>query len=115
MSTMETTTELVVARPTPAAPPVVRSPCRQPTSGLDPVVARVIDELISAVRQERGVTSVVVSHHIPSIMATADRVAMIYEGRLQAVGTVEEIRHSRDPVVRQFVEGRADGPIQVVE
>jgi phospholipid/cholesterol/gamma-HCH transport system ATP-binding protein len=86
----------------------------EPTSGLDPVVATVIDELIVQVRDQLGVTSIVVSHHIPSIFKISDRVAMLNDGRLVAVGTVPEIRDSQDPVVRQFVEGRAEGPIHVV-
>lgn len=85
----------------------------EPTSGLDPVVATVIDELIVQVRDRLGVTSIVVSHHIPSIFKISDRVAMLNDGRLVAVGTVPEIHDSQDPVVRQFVEGRAEGPIQV--
>jgi phospholipid/cholesterol/gamma-HCH transport system ATP-binding protein len=86
----------------------------EPTSGLDPVVATIIDELIVSVRDRLGVTSIVVSHHIPSIFKISDRVAMLNEGRLAAVGTVAEIRDSQDPVVRQFVEGRAEGPIHVM-
>jgi phospholipid/cholesterol/gamma-HCH transport system ATP-binding protein len=85
----------------------------EPTSGLDPVVGAVIDELIQRVRNTLGVTSIMVSHHLPSIFRISDRVAMIYGGRVGAVGTVEEIRASDDPVVRQFVEGRPDGPIQI--
>jgi len=86
----------------------------EPTSGLDPVVSTLIDQLIVSVRDRLGVTSIVVSHTIPSIFAIADRVAMLHEGRLIAVGTVDEIRNSDDGRVRQFVEGRAEGPIQVV-
>jgi phospholipid/cholesterol/gamma-HCH transport system ATP-binding protein len=86
----------------------------EPTSGLDPVVATVIDELIVGVRDRMGVTSIIVSHHIPSIFQISDRVAMLHGGRLVAIGDVETIRNHPDPVVRQFVEGRADGPIQVV-
>ena len=87
----------------------------EPTSGLDPVVATVIDELILRVRDTLGVTSVVVSHTISSIFRIADRVAMLYGGHFEAVGTPEEIRRNPDPVVRQFIEGRSDGPIQVIE
>jgi phospholipid/cholesterol/gamma-HCH transport system ATP-binding protein len=85
----------------------------EPTSGLDPIVANVIDQLIVRVRDRMGVTSVVVSHDISSIFATSDRVAMLLDGELAAVGSVEEIRNSEDPRVRQFVEGRAEGPITV--
>lgn len=87
----------------------------EPTSGLDPVVASVIDHLIVDVRKQLGVTSIVVSHTISSIFAIADRVAMLHEGRLIAVGAVEEIRNSPDARVRQFVEGRVDGPIRVAD
>ena len=86
----------------------------EPTSGLDPIVASVIDELIVHVRDTLGVTSVVVSHTISSIFRIADRVAMLYGGRFAAVGTPEEIRQSSDPVVRQFIEGRPEGPIHVI-
>jgi phospholipid/cholesterol/gamma-HCH transport system ATP-binding protein len=86
----------------------------EPTSGLDPIVASVIDELIVQVRDALGVTSVVVSHTIASIFRIADRVAMLYGGRFAAIGTPDEIRQSSDPVVRQFIEGRSHGPIQVV-
>jgi phospholipid/cholesterol/gamma-HCH transport system ATP-binding protein len=87
----------------------------EPTSGLDPIVATLIDQLIVSVRDRLQVTSIVVSHTIASIFAIADRVAMLHEGRLIAVGTVDEIRNSADSRVRQFVEGRAEGPIQVAE
>jgi phospholipid/cholesterol/gamma-HCH transport system ATP-binding protein len=86
----------------------------EPTSGLDPVVATVIDELILHVRESLGVTSVVVSHTISSIFRIADRVAMLYGGRFAAVGSPAEIRQNSDPVVRQFIEGRSDGPIHVI-
>jgi phospholipid/cholesterol/gamma-HCH transport system ATP-binding protein len=86
----------------------------EPTSGLDPVVGTVIDELIQRVRDTLGVTSVMVSHHLPSIFRISDRVAMLYDGRVEAIGTVTQIRESDNPVVRQFVEGRSEGPIQVV-
>jgi phospholipid/cholesterol/gamma-HCH transport system ATP-binding protein len=87
----------------------------EPTSGLDPVVATLIDELIVQVRDALGVTSVVVSHTIPSIFRISDRIAMLYGGHFIAVGSPEEIRKSSDPVVRQFIEGRSDGPIHVTE
>jgi phospholipid/cholesterol/gamma-HCH transport system ATP-binding protein len=87
----------------------------EPTSGLDPVVATVIDELIVRVRDTLGVTSVVVSHTIPSIMRIADRIAMLYGGRFEAVGTADEVRNSDNPVVRQFIEGRSQGPIHVTD
>jgi phospholipid/cholesterol/gamma-HCH transport system ATP-binding protein len=87
----------------------------EPTSGLDPVVATLIDELIVHVRDTLGVTSVVVSHTISSIFRISDRIAMLYGGRFLAVGTPDEIRQNNDPVVRQFIEGRSEGPIHVTE
>jgi phospholipid/cholesterol/gamma-HCH transport system ATP-binding protein len=87
----------------------------EPTSGLDPVVASLIDELIVRVRDTMGVTSIVVSHTIPSIFRIADRIAMLYGGRFEAVGTAAEIRETENPVVRQFIEGRSHGPIQVTD
>lgn len=86
----------------------------EPTSGLDPVVARIIDDLIVSVRDRLGVTSVLVSHDVPSILRTTDRVAMLHDGRIIEYATPEEIRTSVNPAVRQFIEGRADGPIQIV-
>jgi phospholipid/cholesterol/gamma-HCH transport system ATP-binding protein len=85
----------------------------EPTSGLDPIIARVIDDLIVDMKNRLGVTSIVVSHNMESIWRTADRVAMIHEGTVIAEGTPDEIRASDDPIVRQIVEGRADGPIQI--
>ena len=87
----------------------------EPTSGLDPIVARVIDELIREVCDARGLTSVVVSHHIESIFRTSDRVAMLHEGQIVAVGTAEEMRTSSNEYVRQFVSGQTQGPIHVSE
>jgi phospholipid/cholesterol/gamma-HCH transport system ATP-binding protein len=86
----------------------------EPTSGLDPVIAATIDELIVRLRNELGVSEVVVSHDVTSIFRMADRIAMLYEGHVQLVGTVEDFRCSTDPVVKQFIEGSTEGPIQVV-
>ena len=83
----------------------------EPTSGLDPIVATVIDEQIMRMRDHLGVTSVVVSHNIPSVFRISDHVAMINDGKVVAFGTPDEIRNCNDPVVRQFIEGRATGPL----
>ena len=85
----------------------------EPTSGLDPVVASVVDDLIMRMRDELGVTSIVVSHNITSIMRISDRIAMIHEGRVLVQGTPDEVRECPDPIVRQFIEGRSQGPIKV--
>jgi phospholipid/cholesterol/gamma-HCH transport system ATP-binding protein len=83
----------------------------EPTSGLDPVTAASIDDLIISTRDERNVTSVVVSHDMGSIYRIADKVLMIYEGAVQAYGTPQEIRETNDPIVRQFITGSVEGPI----
>ena len=79
----------------------------EPTTGLDPVTSAVIDELMIRMRRQLGVTSVVITHDMRSAYTVGSRIAMLYEGRVRQVGTVEEIKHTRDPVVRQFIEGRA--------
>ncbi|MCL6519390.1 MAG: ABC transporter ATP-binding protein [Armatimonadetes bacterium] len=84
----------------------------EPTSGLDPIMANVINNLITEMRNRLGVTSVVVSHDIDSIFRISNRVAMIHDHTIIAYGTVDEIRQSDDPRVRQFIEGKAEGPIQ---
>ena len=85
----------------------------EPTSGLDPVMESVIDELIMQMRDKLGVTSIVVSHSIPSIMRISDKVAMIHNGEVLATGTPEQIKNCDNPIVRQFVEGNSHGPIEV--
>jgi len=84
----------------------------EPTSGLDPIMAGRINELIIDVKRKLGVTSVVVTHDMASAYAVADRIAMLYGGRIVQVGSPDEIKNSSDPVVRQFVEGKSEGPIQ---
>jgi len=83
----------------------------EPTSGLDPVMGSRINQLIIDVKKSLGVTSVVVTHDMASAYKVADRIAMLYDGRIIQAGTPDEIRNSDDPVVRQFVEGRIEGPM----
>jgi phospholipid/cholesterol/gamma-HCH transport system ATP-binding protein len=85
----------------------------EPTAGLDPITSATIAELIVKTRQETGVTSVVVTHDIPTIRRVATRVAMLHDGKIVATGTVEEMEHHPNPIVTQFMEGRSDGPIQI--
>jgi phospholipid/cholesterol/gamma-HCH transport system ATP-binding protein len=80
----------------------------EPTTGLDPVTSAVIDRLMVRTREHLGVTGVVVTHDMRSAYTVGDRIAMLYEGRLRQVGSVEEIQQTEDPVVRQFIEGRAE-------
>ena len=86
----------------------------EPTTGLDPILCDTIDRLIMRMQEELDVTSVVISHDIEGAFKIGDRIAMLHDGRIRASGTPEEIRNTEDPVVRQFITGSADGPIQVV-
>ena len=79
----------------------------EPTTGLDPVTAAVIDELLSRMQRQLGVTSIVVTHDLRTAWTIGTRIAMLYEGRVRQCGTPDEVRHTTDPVVRQFIEGRA--------
>ena len=79
----------------------------EPTTGLDPVTSAVIDQLMIRMREKLGVTGIVITHDMRSAYTVGTRIAMLYEGQVRQVGTVDEIRHSSDPVVRQFIEGRA--------
>ena len=78
----------------------------EPTTGLDPVTSAVIDELMIRLREKLGVTSIVITHDMNSAYKVGSRIAMLYEGKVRQVGTVDEIRHTRDPIVCQFIEGR---------
>jgi phospholipid/cholesterol/gamma-HCH transport system ATP-binding protein len=80
----------------------------EPTTGLDPVTAAVMDRLMVRTREHLGVTGIVVTHDMRSAYAVGDRIAMLYEGRVRQVGTVPEIQATGDPVVRQFIEGRPE-------
>jgi phospholipid/cholesterol/gamma-HCH transport system ATP-binding protein len=84
----------------------------EPTTGLDPVSARRVDQLIRRLSDEYQVTSIVVSHDLVSIFSIADRIAMVYQGRIHLVGTPEEYRSSPDPIIQQFINGRSQGPME---
>jgi len=86
----------------------------EPTTGLDPIMADVINNLIGDLKQRLSVTSVAITHDMKSAYQIADRIAMLYQGKIEQVGTPEEIRNSNDPVVVQFINGRASGPISVL-
>jgi len=81
----------------------------EPTTGLDPVTAAVMNELMVRTRETYGVTGVVVTHDMNSAYTVGDRIAMLYRGKVRQVGSVDAIRGSHDAVVRQFVEGRPEG------
>lgn len=85
----------------------------EPTTGLDPIMADVINDLILALREKLHVTSVTITHDMTSAYKIADRIAMLYDGRIIEVGTPDDIHKTANPVVRQFVTGSAEGPITV--
>src|SRR3982750_2210263 len=80
----------------------------EPTTGLDPVTSAIIDQLMIRMREKLGVTSIVVTHDMRSASTVGSRIAMLYEGQVRQVGTVDEIMHTHDPIVRQFIEGKPD-------
>jgi len=83
----------------------------EPTAGLDPIMASVIDKLIRDLSDKLSITSVVVTHDMKSVMTIADRIAMLHEGKVLEIGTPEEIKNSDNGIVRQFINGSFDGPI----
>jgi len=85
----------------------------EPTSGLDPVTRGAIYRLIEESHSERSITYFIASHDIEGALEFSDEVMMLYEGKIIAHGTPEEIRHSTDPVVHQFIWGSAEGPIAI--
>lgn len=83
----------------------------EPSAGLDPIASGMIDELIMDLNKKTNVTSVVVTHEMDSAFKIAHRMILLFKGRVVAEGTPDEIRRSEDPLVRQFINGLADGPI----
>ena len=75
----------------------------EPTSGLDPITSNTIDELIMSTRERHSVTSVVVSHHLPSIFRISDHIAMLDSGRIVFYGTPDEVQNTDNPEVRRFI------------
>lgn len=84
----------------------------EPTTGLDPIMADAINYLIIRMKNELNITSIAVTHDIVSAYKISNRIAMIYEGKIIFVGTPEEVKNTDDPIVRQFVEGKAQGLIK---
>lgn len=78
----------------------------EPTAGLDPIMSRNISRLIKKTQEQLHVTSVLVTHDMQSAFYAADRVAMLYEGHIVAIGTTEEMKNSTNPIVKAFIEGR---------
>ena len=87
----------------------------EPTAGLDPVMTGVVDKLTIDLTKKLQITSVVVTHDMNSVFRIADRIVMLHQGNVLEIGTPEEIRHSKNPIVRQFISGEAEGPISFVQ
>jgi phospholipid/cholesterol/gamma-HCH transport system ATP-binding protein len=84
----------------------------EPTTGLDPIISRSIHRLISATHEKYGYTAMIISHEVPGIFEITDRVAMLHNGVIEEIGTPGEINNSSNPVVRQFITGSLEGPIE---
>jgi phospholipid/cholesterol/gamma-HCH transport system ATP-binding protein len=84
----------------------------EPSTGIDPIRADAINGLINKLKEKLRVTSVVITHDMVSAYTVADRLAMLYQGRIIEQGTPDEIRRSRNPIVQQFIHGRSEGPIE---
>ena len=85
----------------------------EPTTGLDPIMADVINDLIVKCVRDLGATAISITHDMASARKIADRVAMIYRGKIVWSGPVDRIEHSGNPYVDQFIHGRAEGPIKM--
>ncbi len=90
---------------------ICRSECilyDEPNSGLDPIGSDIIDQMILRMQRRFGVTSIIVTHDMRSIFKIANRVAMLYRGKIHFLGTPDELRASPDPIVQDFINGRSD-------
>jgi phospholipid/cholesterol/gamma-HCH transport system ATP-binding protein len=85
----------------------------EPTTGIDPIMADAINGLIIQMREKLNVTSVAITHDMKSAYKIADRIAMLYQGKIIGVGTPEEIKGSPNLIVQQFIQGKSEGPIQM--
>jgi phospholipid/cholesterol/gamma-HCH transport system ATP-binding protein len=85
----------------------------EPTTGLDPIMADVINDLIVHCVEQLGATTLSITHDMASARKIADRIAMIHKGKIIWVGPVDQVDHSGNPFVDQFIHGRAEGPIQM--
>ena len=86
----------------------------EPTTGLDPIMADVINGLIRSCVRELGATALSITHDMASVRKIADRVAMLYQGKIIWTGTVAEMDSTTNPYVQQFIHGRSEGPIEIV-
>jgi phospholipid/cholesterol/gamma-HCH transport system ATP-binding protein len=85
----------------------------EPTTGLDPIMSDVINELILSLQKKLGTTAIVVTHDMKSAYKISNRIAMLYQGKIVDVDTPQGIQNSKDPLIRQFITGSAEGPIKM--
>lgn len=85
----------------------------EPTTGIDPISAAMVDKLIRHLADHHGVTSIVISHDLRSIFGIADRIAMLYKGKLIMDGTQDDFRNTDNQIVQQFITGNPEGPMEV--
>ena len=86
----------------------------EPTTGLDPIMSGVINDLIREIVVEMGATAITITHDMTSVRAISDRVAMLHRGKIRWEGLIADLDHSNDPYVDQFIHGRASGPIETL-
>jgi len=87
----------------------------EPTTGIDPIMGDAINNLIKELHDKLKVTSIAVTHDMTSAYKIADKIAMLYDGKIIAVGTPDEIKNTKNPFVKQFINGEAEGPITKIE
>ena len=85
----------------------------EPTSGLDPIMSSVINDLVNDLKKKFNMTSIVVTHDLKSAKAIADKIILLYKGKFLLTGTFEEFINSKDPVIRQFIDGDSKGPVKM--
>ena len=86
----------------------------EPTTGLDPVITSSIHKLIKTTHEKHGFTAVIISHEVPGIFKIVDKIAVLHDGVIAQAGTPEEISNSTNPVVKQFITGSLEGPIDII-
>ena len=85
----------------------------EPTTGLDPIMSDVINDLILSLQKKLGNTAIVVSHDMKAAYKISNRIAMLYEGKIVGVDTPDNIQNTTNPLIKQFITGSADGPIKM--
>ena len=87
----------------------------EPTTGMDPLICEMIDDLIVKVnKEEKDMTSVVISHDLKAALATAEEIIMLYKGRVVLAGSPEDFKNTDNPIVKQFFSGKVEGPMEFI-